>query len=216
MNLGLGTLAELKRQLLASSKQSDTSYDAKLQATGSGVAIGFEKYCNRQFFRAVADVFQFPADRDHVFVPRYPIDAAVDGSPVVTAVDYRSTVQEGWVAQSLTVIANVSAKSGGIYFVGPFGYWNQFVRVTYTGGFWFDITEDASGTQPAGSTALPSDLKLAWYLQCRKVWESIDKTGAAITKVGSGATFVTESLGGLDLVPAVKQVLDQYRRFAIT
>jgi hypothetical protein len=95
------------------------------------------------------------------------------------------------------------------------------MRITYTGGYWFDDAETEDTAQPAGTTKVPQDLKLAWYLQCGKVWQSIDKLGAKLTQGGAsgqpaGPGQVTEALAGLAIVPAVTQVLDSYRRFAIT
>lgn len=214
MDLGLGNLVELKRQLLASALQNGTQHDAKLQAIGIGVAKSFEKYCNRKFGRAVADVYQFPADRDHVFVPRFPVEA-------VTAVEFRPSMDTGWLTQDLTCVINRNDASGGIYFAGVFGYWWAQLRVTYTGGFWYDAAETEDTAQPGGTTKLPEDLKLAWYLQCGKVWQSIDKLGAKITQGGptgqaAGPGQLTEGLMSIQLVPAVTQVLDAYKRYAIT
>jgi len=209
MDLGLGNLIELKRQLLPSANQSGTVYDSKLQALGSGVAKAFEKYCNRLFARVVGDTYEFSAERDHIIVPRYPLES-------ISQVEYRASMDTGYVVQDASIILNRMDKAGIVWFAGAMGFWTETAKLTYTGGYWYDTSESENTVQPVGSTKVPEDLRLAWYLQCRKVWESIDKSGANITKVGSGAQFVTESLGGLEMVPSVKQVLDGYRRFAMT
>src|SRR6185503_741 len=90
MNLGLGNLDELKRHLLSESMRAQTDYDAKITAIGRGVAGQFDKYCNRSFERAVDAKAEFNSDRDHYYLPRYPIES-------ITSVEQRTTLAEGWV-----------------------------------------------------------------------------------------------------------------------
>lgn len=203
MNLGLGNLTELKGQLLAEALRTDTSYDAAITAIGKGVAAQMENYCNRKFGRVENDVYIVSADRAHAYLPRYPVES-------IAGIDLKTDATDGFVAQTASTIVNTNLESGYVYFGGELGpYWSH-LRITYTGGFWFDETEENNDTLPSGATQLPADLKLAWILQCRAVWQAIDKTGMDIIKTGSSSNLI------LDLVPAVKDMLNQFTRYMIT
>lgn len=214
MNLGLGNLTELKTQLLAPGLLASTEYDVKIAAIGKGVTGAFEKYCNRKFERVAGALVIFQADRDHFVLPRYPIET-------VTKIEQRDSLAEGWVELPITTIENLDEASGQIFFGARLGTYLSMVRVTFTGGYWFDAVgeddeESEAEEQPEGSSLVPDDLKLAWILMSKAVWESIDKIGDKITEVGSGAQFVTGTLAGLDWPPQVKQIVDGYRRFQLT
>jgi hypothetical protein len=139
----------------------------------------------------------FTADCDHFYLPRYPLEA-------VSLIERRDSIQTGWVTLDASTIMQMRESSGMIAFGGTLGSYFSTLRVTYTGGYWYDTTEDGSGTLPSGATKLPDDLKLAWYLQCRKVWQSIDKLGVKIMQGESGPGTVTDSLASLEIVPEVK------------
>lgn len=209
MDLGLGNLIELKRQLLAPALQAQTAYDLLIQAIGTGVAKRFDKLANRRFARVVNDVCSFTADCDHFYLPRYPLEA-------VSLIERRDSIQTGWVTLDASTIMQMRESSGMIAFGGTLSSYFSTLRVTYTGGYWYDTIEDGSGSLPNGATKLPDDLKLAWYLQCRAVWQSIDKLGAQLAQAGSGPGAVTNALGELGLVPEVKSVLSSYFRFQMT
>jgi hypothetical protein len=208
MNAGLSSLTKLKQQLLAEALRASTKYDAALSAIGLGVAAQFEKYCNRKFARVAADTFTCSADRDHVFLPRYPVED-------VTEIALKTDETTGFEVQSNVVISREDS-NGMVYwgaFLGPF---YGRIRITFTGGYWWDSTEEGNDTLPTGATAVPDDLYLAWVLQCRVVWQAIDKLGKDIVTTGSSSQFGTGTLAGLELNAQVKAVLDQYRRFQMT
>jgi hypothetical protein len=144
MDLTLGTLAELKAHLLNSALQSDTTYDGALAALGRGVAGRMHAVCNRIFPRAVADTFEFQADRYHVVLPRYPVE-------VITKLELRQTLAEGWIDQGTpsTYITQLSEESGLVEFTIPefgirYGLPGMRGRITYTGGYWIDLSGDGS------------------------------------------------------------------------
>lgn len=208
MNLGLGNLITLKQQLLAEALRVSTKYDAQLQAIGKGVAAQFEKYCNRKFCRTESATFVCSADRDHVFLDRYPLES-------VSQVELRTDNDTGFEVQSDIVLTTDEA-SGKVfwgYYAGP--HYGQ-LRFTFTGGYWFDITEENNDTMPSGATALPDDLRLAWILQCRVVWQAIDKQGKDVATTGSSSQFVSGTLASLALNDQVKEILNGYRRFQLT
>jgi len=203
MNIGLGNLIELKRHLLPASHVAGAAYDAPVIAVGKGVAAAFERRCNRKFSRVVGDLMTLPGDREMVYVSRYPLE-------VVSKVELQSNATTGFV-EVVEAVSNFNAASGLVYFGSQMGNWSDVIRVTYTGGYWFDIDELGETAMPEGATAVPDDLKLAWYLQCRRVWESLDKQGARLAAIGSAGAG---SLMDLSLVPEVSEILLRYVRYA--
>ncbi len=206
MNLGLGNLNELKAQLLAEALRSDTSYDAIITAIGKGVAAQFEKYCGRKFERTEGAVDTHPADRCQFLLSRFPVES-------VTLSEIKDNETDGWVAQETGFIRSLDLISGIVFLADTRdagGYWAS-IRFTYTGGYWFDDSEDASGQLPSGATQLPDDLKLAWFNQCRAVWTAIDKIGVDIARTGNPTT-AENTVASLALVPSVKDIVNLYRR----
>ena len=90
----------------------------------------------------------------------------------------------------------------------------QRLRFTYTGGFWFDTTEDFSGTQPVGSTLRPDELFLAWLTQCEATWQLHDKLGRSIAEGPESRRNM--NLSGLTLVPEVEATLKNFIRYQMT
>lgn len=203
MDLGLGNLIELKRQLLPSTILNQTTFDTQVEAIGKGVAAAMQRYCNRKFGRAEGDLAYFSADRDHYFLPRYPVEA-------ITKVEL--SYEPGTWEEQTDAIANQELQSGWISFGGVLGDALTVVRVTYTGGYWYDTAETEDSVQPTGSVAVPDDLKLCWYMQSREVWNKADKLGTGIAQKPDQVTRLAE----LKWAPFVLVTLDQYRRFQIT
>lgn len=202
----LSSLTFLKSQLLAEALRETTDYDAQLQSLGAGVAGQFEKHCNRKFPRTVDDTFICPADRDFVYLPRTPIEE-------IASVELKTSDEGDWAEQSGFII-NSDFDSGYVRFAN-LGLDYARLRFTFTGGFWFDTSEDGSGTIPESALALPADLKLAWLLQCKKVWEVTDPLGTKIVPSKDAVQLVGLSLAGLELIPQVKQILEGYKRYAL-
>lgn len=208
MNLGLGNLTELKKQLLAEALRAGTRYDDRIIAVGKGAAAAIENYCNRKFGRVVGETFTGPADRTHHILPRYPVET-------VTKVEFKADETTGWQEQTSNAYVILKPEPGIIYFGATLGpHWSQ-VRITYNGGYWFDETEENNDTLPSGATALPQDVKLAWFLHCQTIWQTLDKLGTDITKTGTAQT-TGATLSGLDMSPAVKSMLGQFIRYAMT
>lgn len=211
MNVGLGNLRELKAHLLAEALRADSAYDEAIAAIGKGVAALFEKFCDRKFGRVENDTETFAADRAGFVLSRFPIES-------VSKLEFKSDEATGFVEWTpLTdYIRSIDNASGVIYLPDQADagkYWSQ-LRFTFTGGYWFDTSEDAESpeAQPAGSNALPNDLKLAWLQQCQELWNKRDKLGTGIV-AEAGKEF---SLAGTGLLAGVKIVLMGYQRFAIT
>ena len=208
MDLGLGNLAELKARLLPAS-YTQTGFDTVIAQIGRGVASMFDGYCNRSFGRVAGEKDYFTGDRFTWIVNRFPLE-------VVTTLEVRDSLDAGWVVQSGLII-NQQESAGLIQFGAALGNHYSQVRLTYTGGYWYDTTEDNTGTLPTGATQLPNDIKEAWFLACENVWLLRDKLGAKLVGGGSGASnLLGLSLPGLDFPPLVKAILDGYMRYQIT
>jgi hypothetical protein len=216
MNIGLGNLTELKGQLLAASLRSDTNYDAVITGIGLGMANLFDRYCNRTFCRTVGKQDVFSADRRHWYLSAYPVET-------ITGNEKCDDLKDGFVSFPLppdgsSLIQQSQLDQGYIMFISIQGYYFSRIRITYTGGYWFDPSDPSdpsySGpqTMPAGATLLPAAVKSAWYLQCQQVWKRIDKLGAQISENPEGQT----TLDNMELAPMVKQLLRPFKRMQMT
>ena len=209
-DLGLGSLIELKRQLLSSDLASRTTWDVQATAIGKGVAKSFDKYCNRIFARGSSITDQFTADRASWVLSRYPVET-------ISALDMRSDMNLGWVSMGLvnTVLQNRDDAAGIIHFGAVQGGCYDQIRVTYAGGYYYDSSEDASGSLPSGATALPDDIKTAWFMQSLHLWECQDPVGGA-PSTGSVAHNTDVRIGNLSMVPEVVKILEGYVRMNLT
>lgn len=207
MNLGLGNLDTLKKHLLGKSVQADTRFDGIIADIGRGVAAQFENYCSRKFGRATSEVEIQPADRATFLLRRYPLES-------LTSIHIQFSLADGWEAQTVNdLVQNISYEAGVVYLRGSAdaGEARAQIKFTYQGGYFFETLEpdDASypTATPSGSFALPDDLKHAWLLQCRRIWDGIDKTGLSLVDKPE-----TQTVPNLDLTDGVKAILDDYRR----
>lgn len=214
MNAGLSNLTALKGQLLAASLRADTDYDAAITAIGLGVAAQFDAFCNRGLARAVAQQDIFRADRRHWWLNRYPVEA-------ITATEKKDSEADGYVSFSLppdgsALIQSMDLTTGYIMFIALQGYYFSMIRVTYTGGFFFEPLEPQDSgfptAMPATASPLPNDVQLAFFLQCQNIWKRYDKVGAQIAQDPEKQS----AIGSLELADAVKQLLRPYVRHQIS
>ncbi len=209
MNAGLSNFDTLKKHLLAgSTAKTDTRFDTAIQAIGLGTAAAIENFCQRKFFRSGADTQIIGADRCQFLLSRFPLET-------VTAVDLKLSEADGWEPVDLADIQTIDLKNGIVYFpdtadLGP--YYGQ-VRITFAGGYWWETAEpddDSYPTAPpAGSNALPSDLQLAWLMQCEVIWSKRDKLGSGLVDDPDAKSKIST----LELSPLVKQMLGQFVRY---
>jgi hypothetical protein len=200
---GLGVLAVLKAHVLAAALQERTEYDAALSVIGRGVAAAFDRHCGRTFKRAANAIEDFRGGRDVLHLSRYPVES-VAGIGLQEIGDANFTEQGD-------VIENLLRFSGVLWLTCQLGTERAVIRVTSTGGYWYDDSADQTGTLPANATALPADLRLAWLLQCEQVWAQRDNLGVGLTdKPGARA-----KLEAVELLPAVKEMLQPYVRMAL-
>ena len=206
MNCGLSNLDRLKRHLLAAGTLAgETRFDEVVADLGQGVAAEFETFCGRKFARLVDDVAVFPADRVHFVLPRYPIES-------IKTVKVKRSEAGTFVEQAAGFVKTISAAAGIVYLPEPdAGPYDAEVQFTYTGGYWFETLEpEESGypsAVPAGATALPKDLRLAWVNHCRAVWDAWDKLGVGLVDKPKVQTVI----GEVDWSASVKRTLAMYQ-----
>ncbi len=207
MIVGLANLVYLKSQLLAAVLRDGTDYDAPLTTIGKGVATQLENACQRKFARLEGAVEILPADYCQFLLERYPLES-------ISKIELKLTEADGFVEKVINdYVRTIDLKVGIVNLpdgqdAGP---WYARLRFTYTGGFWIDDTDDISGTVPEGQTELPADLRLAWVLQCREVWNKTDKSGVGIIE-GMAEKVKIPSLSEIKLIPQVEQILTDYIR----
>lgn len=213
MNAGLGNLDDLKTYLLAAAVRPATDYDAQLLLIGKGVAALLDRFCNRNFAYLANDQIIFTGDRPHYYLPRFPF---VESAGIT--VEMRYFLADAWADISGQPL-QINPQTGLLHFGYTLGRQPLQVRVTYTGGYWFNTLEPADAgypqTLPTGATALPDDVKFAWLTQCAEVWKHRDKLGQGLTE----NLEEKRSLGnipGLNLLPLVRSSLQTFVRYQLT
>lgn len=210
MNAGLSNLATLKAWLLPAAMLEATDYDAQILAIGLGTAAQLEEFCNRKFARTVGDTFEASADRAHVVLPRFPVE-------VLTAVEQRDTSEDAWQDIASRILTKDLPK-GFIEFGADQGVYYSRLKFTFTGGFFWnqlEPDEDNYPTElPAGATAVPANLQLAWRLQCEWIWTKRDKLGLTIAEKTDNV--FGGSLAKVVLLDGVKELLRPFVRYSLT
>lgn len=220
MNAGFSNLGTLKAWLLAASMQDATEWDDQILAIGLGVAAHIEQFCDRQFARATSDIFECTADRMHLVLPRYPVEA-IETIEQSVADDVDAT----WT-ELTSPIQSQALDRGLIYFQGFLGTYRERLRVTYTGGYWWDQTEDdytppVSPTEedpdlsvkPTGATEIPANLVLAWRLQCEHLWAQRDRLGVNVAK--DQKDIAADAPTVAPLLPSVQAMIYPFVRFSL-
>jgi hypothetical protein len=216
MNCGLGNLDTLKRHLVpAGTMAGDTRFDQVIQDIGVGVAALFDAHCNRQFAYGDGLTQIFRGSRAHWYVRAFPV-------AVWTKVELRFFMADNWTNISGQPLS-VNEETGLLSFGYTLGVDPIMVRATWSGGYWFEQLEpDAQGFPSAAPAnvqnctalepakfALPADVKLAWLLQCREVWNKIDKLGTGLVGKPDEETMT----GALKLTEGTKEFLRGYVRY---
>jgi hypothetical protein len=218
MNCGLGNLDSLKTHLLASSLMADTRFDQVIQDIGKGVAGLMNTYCNRNFVYGENLTQIFRGARSHWYMPNYPVS-------VFTKVELRYFKSDNWTDISGQPLA-CNEETGLLSFGYTLGVDPIQVRVTWSGGHWFEMLEPGDAGYPSNLPAsianctaiepskfnLPDALRLAWLLQCREVWNKIDKLGTGMVDKPDQQSLT----GSLKLSPMVEDVLNGYKRYEIS
>jgi hypothetical protein len=212
MNVGLSNLNTLKSWLLPAAMRTGTDYDTDIERIGKGVAGLIERHCNRTLERAAGTTYVTSADRSVLILNRYPVET-------VASIELREDLSAGW--QSLgavnSILTGADYEKGILHFGTIQSTYMAQLRVTFTGGYWFEELEPTDigypTAQPAGSTALPDDVRLAWLLQCEHVWAQRDKLGLNIANQPS--EIYSGALVKIELLPVVKEHLRTHVRYSM-
>jgi len=204
MNAGLSSLATLKKHLLGEAIRASTEFDDVIKDIGLGAAELCENHCNRKFAYVVGEQQIISGDREHYYLPRFPLVS-------VASVETRYQQNDVWTLQPDQPF-QINLQSGLVEFLANISPRPGQIRITWTGGYWYDTTEDNTGVQPNSSTALPAALKLAWLTQCRAMWQAVDRLGTDLADKKADNT----ALNALELLPAVKSMLNAFIRYQLT
>jgi hypothetical protein len=200
MNAGFSSLSRLKQLVLPTELRGQAKWDDILTHYGQGVAQMFGSYCGRSFYRNTAAKFIVNGAVSSMCVNNYPIET-------VTSLEILEEQETTW--EDITDdIDNVIESAGLVMFAGPNGSVNDKVRLTYVGGYWWDIAETNNTTPPTGSIAVPFDLVAAWTMQLRHIITTLDLLGSGTARASTKST----STDPMELLPMVTKTLDQYRR----
>lgn len=190
-------LDRLKARILPPELAGQTRYDDRLAPMAEGVARAFDAYAGRALARAVSSVESHPGGRQTYSLSTYPVES-VAAATLVHPDESETEIE----------IARVNWGAGLVHFAAPAGGALDELRLTVTGGYWVDLSEDGDGSKPSGAAAMPADLVDAWCLQCdhearlRKIFG-----GAKAEDVGKAY-----DPGDHDLLPRVVRVLRAYAR----
>lgn len=201
MNAGFSSLTELKTAIVAAALRPRTDFDAALTALGLGAASLIEAFLNRTLAYEAGATCEGSARVLVMSLPRYPLAS-------VASVQLKGVEDEAFETLS-GIIHRIDSKAGLLHFTGAPGAEHSTLKVTYTGGYWWDITEDSSGTLPVGAVLLPGAIRSAWLLQVQAMAEACNLFGAQSSskKDKAGA-----ALGDLDLLPLAAYMLRHFRR----
>lgn len=205
MNVGFSSLTKAKALLLPAATRTNPMWDDQIITLGLTVAELIEGHCARKLAWVEGDTFETEANRIVISVPRYPVIEW-------TALEMQTEPGATWEDVSDSIL-RYEAASGLLHFRTPPGDVSQTLRVTFMGGFYWDTTEDATGTAPEGAPALPNVFLSAWTLQMQAIAQAMDLFGAAAGKPQSKGNENTR-LPLAELLPIVQTMINPYRRFA--
>ena len=145
---------------------------------------------------------------DILVLSHYPIES-------VASIGLQEAGESVFTTQT-EIVDNIQHKAGIVWLATELGTRRALIRATYTGGYWYDPSDDGTGTLPTGATLLPADLKEAWFLACRTIWTSLDIKGVVHTGAKlPGYEFINTRIASLEMPPVVKAALEKHRRFLL-
>ncbi len=203
MNAGLSSLTKLKQAILPDTMRQSPMWDDTLIALGLGVAEAIEQHLDRKLGYVAGETTLTDAQRIYLSVPRYPVITW-------TSIDLQTEPGGTWGDISGQVTRYLSGSGLALFRTAP-GDESATIRIITTGGFWFDTTEDATGTLPSGATALPASLFTAWAMQVQAHCHALDLFGAQSGKdvLGAASNLLTNADA---FIPAVVTMLKPFRR----
>lgn len=218
MNAGFSNFATLKENVLSSKTLTDTRFDNIILGIGLGMAGLIDDYCNRHFIYTENARCIITGDRPHYFLENFPIVS-------IAKVEMRYFLTDNWTDIDGQPIS-IKPDSGKLDFGYTLGRMPLQVRITYTGGYWFEQLEPTDQGYPSSAPAaiqaldpldqpyykLPDSVKQAWLLQCQEVWNKRDKLGLGTVQKPN----VMNNLALLEFVPIVKSMLEHFKRYQLS
>src|SRR5512139_2496803 len=125
MRLTIGTTRDLRYHLLtqAMANSDDTTFDTVIEAIGAGVAVAFEKWCGRRFYRNTAATFICRANVQNVCVDLFPIES-------VTSFHLKDDETTGWEEQT-DVTYMLHETAGMVIMESALGEESELLKITY-------------------------------------------------------------------------------------
>lgn len=190
----------LKANVLPGELSERDDWNTQITAIAVGVAKAFDNFCNRILVRDTAKIDYFAADSPFVSLTCYPVES-------ITEVAEKTSYDGSYTAVENSVLF-LDEAAGLVHFSGNFGTRSTRMRVTYSGGFWVDTSVAQDGSLPSGATQLPSDILDGFYAQV-----SHECTLRDILGVSGAAQQSNSGIAEIQLLPRVKEILSQYRRY---
>lgn len=204
MDAGFSSLAKLKQHIWPQNWQEVDVADDQLVALGLGIRGLFESFCGRPFVRTAGAVETFPADTACIQLALTPVET-------LTSVELQTERDGSWT--NITTDVQRLSKAGVVTLAAQAGTAGETLRVTFTGGYWWDTTENHSGSLPSGATAIPPAVQFAWFIQCKAVWASMETDSVKAAMQTGNLTALSNLINGAKLVPVVETMLTPFRRF---
>jgi len=214
---GLGTLGQLKRFLINSSIVAQTTWDEQIKIIGRGVAKSFNNATGRILKRETGARETFGVTHRNLVFQHIPIEQ-------ISKLEVMYNTADGWIDISAGLAVCLLDNFEGILRIKDM--WPAvdvfrhdqagLYRATVDGGYWYDPTDNGTGTVPmqfdgvTPANILTDDLQEAWFLQCQHLWVNRDNLGITWSPAGDTAHDTRKSLAGVKLLPTVAQVLTAY------
>jgi hypothetical protein len=181
---------------------TNTDSDTLLARIIMGVHSAFESYCRRPLLLSAAAVTEYYTGQGrHLQLARYPIAAITS---IKEAADFNFTAATALVADEDYRVISSGTKGVLRSMLGSWDPNPDAIQVVYRGGF--VAAGDAAGT---GETALPDDLREAAIEQAVFLFQRKDDMGlVAVSGVGGSINKQVD----MNLLPQVRQILDNYRK----
>lgn len=207
-DLGLGTLGQLKRFLMNAAEVESPTYDSAITMIGRGMSKLFSNRTNRVLRRSVDAMESCPAVRSGYRAKCAPIEE-------VSLFEVKYGEAYGWSTVPVTsAIELIQPEDGLLRFYPAVMREGGLFRITLTGGYWVDLSDDDSGSCPQGATPLPEDLRLAWLMQCQHIWLNRDNLGIAYSPAGESKAKPI-AMEHVTLLPLVGMTLANYSYAAV-
>lgn len=196
----LSSLTQLKARLFPANWSSVTTHDTLLTHLGNAAQALVEKYLARKITRTAGDTQTFTGDLTLLQLARFPVET-------LTALDIQTEDGGTW-EDILDAAVRVGKPTGLITLSGQQGVHTDTIRATFTGGFYVDTSENQSGSLPSGATALPDDLREAWYQVTQALFNTAQNAAVQADQIDGDKPAASATA---ELPTLAKVLLEKYR-----